>query len=773
VPEPRARADLLTSTSTPGAPIYRIDDIEIDVTRRCVRRSGNEVHLRPKTFQLLIHLIQHRDRLVTREELMDLFWKDTVVTDDSLAQCVSDLRRALGDSARDPQYVKTVPKTGYRFLGAVQDIRPVELIATEQITTIQIREEYTDDAPGGDLALLPPRRRWPWAVAVASLLLICIAAALRWYWPGAPAPPAGKRQIAVLRFENRSGQSDLDWLCQGLPEMLATTLSRTPLLNVLNREQLSLWLGRSGDSSLQGALNAARRSHAQVALLGTFARFGNSIRVDATIYDAQSGKRVASESITAGKPDDLLKQMDFLASRLAARMAAGSPGDDRRGLSSLMTSNLEAYRYYSLGLTNAETMHTEEAIRFFEKAIALDPGFVMAYARIGYADAVTSVQFAQGRSYLQKAFQMADRLTERDRRHILAWYAIANQDYPEAMRRYRELIAAYPDEAEAYYRLSVLVHGESRQEEAIELLHQALAIDPENPNFYNSLSVNNSEIGRHREAVEMAQRYLALSPRDANAYDTLGLAYQAAGLDTEALTAYNKALELNTGFEIAAAHRASLFMQMGRERIGMAEFQSRASSARWDFIRKRYWALAAWFHWRRGRMGQARMAIEQANRIRTDWRTWSPAALLLPGGEGATGPVLPYIPGRGSRFGVRTQYFYLAQDARMKHRPDEMLANLRQALRYRAAWSTAEPLEDALADGYFELGRLDDAISEYQRALATFPGMPRARFHLAQAYQRKGLHDEAKVQYRRLLEMWPTADPDLPEVVEAKRAIRQ
>jgi tetratricopeptide (TPR) repeat protein len=98
-----------------------------------------------------------------------------------------------------------------------------------------------------------------------------------------------------------------------------------------------------------------------------------------------------------------------------------------------------------------------------------------------------------------------------------------------------------------------------------------------------------------------------------------------------------------------------------------------------------------------------------------------------------------------------------------------MLANLRESLRYRPEWGSSEPLEDALADGYMALGRLDEAIAEYERGLKLFPGMARARFHLAEAYRRKADITGAKAQFRQFLKLWKNADSDLPEIAEARR----
>jgi DNA-binding winged helix-turn-helix (wHTH) protein/tetratricopeptide (TPR) repeat protein len=756
--------------STASAPlIYRIANIEVDRNRGCLRREGQEIHLKPKPFQILLYLLAHRERLVTREELLDQFWKDATVTDDAIAQCIAELRRTLGDSPRNPLYLKTVPKRGYRFVGEVEEVHhaPVEI---EQVTTtVQVKEEYTDDSAPPRIAPPPRRIRW---IALPAILVLAAAGAYRWTShriSGLPPAQAGKRQVAVLRFQNRSGQSDLDWLRDGLPDMLTATLSRSRGLDVLSREQVSLWHGQDSDGGLSGALEIARRSHIEAAVLGAFARLGEHIRIDVRVYDVHSGRMLAAEGITVEKPDEILNHVDFLGGRVTARLSPGTAVEDRRMLSTLKTNSLEAYRYYSVGMEKAEGLHTAEAIDYFQKAISLDPNFAMAYARIGYAYAVTDVRGAEAVPYLEKAFQMADKLSEKDRRHISAWYAIANRDYQAAIRAYSEIIAAYPNETEAYHRLAILLRGESRHEEAAQVLRQAQAIDPEDPTLYNGASVIYSEMGLHAEAVRMGERYVALAPGDANAYDTLALACHWAGLWDRAEAGFNRALALKPQFEIAAMHRAILYRDMGREREARDEFLRRAKTAATAKERSRFWGYAAWHYWRRGDAAAGRAAMADSLR---EWPPgfWHPASLWIsrPGVQ----PELTPIPGRGSRHGLREQYFYLAQADRLKANQNQMIVHLREALHYRPMWSDPEPLEDALADAYVEMGRLDEAIAEYERALKLFPGMALARYHLAQTELRRGRAAEAKVQFRRFLDLWKQADPNLPELRVAQNKLR-
>jgi DNA-binding winged helix-turn-helix (wHTH) protein len=112
--------------------IYRLDGIEIDTSQVCLKRDGQEQHVRQKTFQVLIYLLEQRQRLITKDELIEHIWPDTAVTDNTLEQCLAEIRRVLGDDSRHPRFVKTVPRAGYRFIGAVEE---VELDADGSRTT--------------------------------------------------------------------------------------------------------------------------------------------------------------------------------------------------------------------------------------------------------------------------------------------------------------------------------------------------------------------------------------------------------------------------------------------------------------------------------------------------------------------------------------------------------------------------------------------------------------------------------------------------------------
>jgi DNA-binding winged helix-turn-helix (wHTH) protein len=125
---------------SPARPIYRIGNVEVDPGLCCVRRNGEEQHLRPQTFQVLLFLLDQRQRLVTKEEILEHVWQGAAVTDDALVQCIVDLRKALGDDPRHPRFIKTIPKSGYCFIAEVEEASLISGKAIKLSTSLEFEE---------------------------------------------------------------------------------------------------------------------------------------------------------------------------------------------------------------------------------------------------------------------------------------------------------------------------------------------------------------------------------------------------------------------------------------------------------------------------------------------------------------------------------------------------------------------------------------------------------------------------------------------------------
>jgi len=767
-----------------GQRIYRLDGAEIDTAQLCLKRNGAEQHLRAKTFQVLIYLLEQRDRLVAKEELIGRIWPDTAVTDNTLEQCLAEIRRALGDNPRQPRFIKTIPRAGYRFIGSVEEIgREAEALPSENLG----RDNAGDRAP----SVARSRVRWRPMMIAAAVLLVGAVTVLGWYFKPRrtsgqtlmattlPQDPT-RRPVAVMFFDNESDSADLDWLREGLADMIITDLSRSNNLAVLSRQQLHVLLEHSGHNQaekirLDEALSVAHQTQAKLLVLGSFAKLGDEIRIDAHLHDARDGQLLGAERVVVSEPARVLTQVDLLSAKLASYMSGGPPAANVPA-PAVITNSLEAFHYYSLGVEKAQSLRTEEALTLLQKAVALDPNFAMAYARLGYFIGVTGNYPDKAKPYLEKAFQFQDRLTDKDKLEIQAWYAIVNYDYAGAIDAFRKLVAAYPLEVEAYRRLALLLKGEMKHQEALEVLKQALVIDPSDRDLYNALSAVYSEMGHHEDAVAMAQHYVQLAPNEPNAHDTLGLVCQWAGRYDEANQEYQRALQLKPDFQIAMVHLGNLYFQEGRYRAAIEEYQHYVQAAATNAERERGYGSIGYVEMRRGDLAAAeRDAVQALHYEKMGFAL--PYFIALARNDLPQARKLEKVMenlaanDRGARSSLRTLYYYRGMLALRGEATDEAIENFKLAVSHRPPTWNFDAWEDCTANAYLQVGRLDEAIAEYQRIEDLNRNYPLLHYHLGQAYERKGQREAARSEYEHFLQDWKDADPDGPEVVAAKKSL--
>lgn len=762
--------------------VYRFGEAEVDTRRPGLTLRGVSIDLRQKTFQVLVYLLENHERVVSKEELLEHVWRGAAVTEGTLSQSLADLRRALDDDPRSPRYLKTYPKSGYRLVCGVLEQQPqpppspvppgaIEVTSVD----VAIEEEVSVEAP-------PRSRAGPVLAAIAlaigaAAIGLTLARAGRRPDPHLPQKP-GRTPVAVLFFGNRGGAPELDWLREGLADMLIADLSRSSRLTVLSRQQLasileSLGRRRSGELDLATALEVGTRCGASALVTGSFTRIGGRTRVDIELHDAKTGHLMVAETAVAERAEQILTQVDLLAGKLAGRLGA-APGEPRGRLREARTENVDAYRYYSLALEQARAIQVPEAVALLEKAIALDPSFAMAHARIGYVLNQGAETAAKARPHFVRALELQDRLTPVDRLQVQAWDAIARLDWPAAVELHRRLIAELPDESELYAGLGRLLLGEERLTEAEDVYRRGLAVDPENAQLHNGLSALYSDLGRHEEAIEEGERYVALEPREANAHDTLALAYQWAGRYEEALAEYDRALVANPGFDVAVSHRGNCLAELGRYREASDAFRrclSLASPRRRGHSLDNLARVSLW----RGDLvaaeGFARQAAEASPQgLHSAWllaEARNPAEAARLAERILAGPSLS----RGRRFELRQRPHVVGIRALRSGRPEEAIRELSEAVRRRPLRWAIDPFETCLADAYLELGRLPEAAAEYRRILARNPRAPMPLYRLGLVLERQGKAEEAASSLRAFLAVWKDADRDAPELVDARRRL--
>jgi len=360
-------------------------------------------------------------------------------------------------------------------------------------------------------------RRALWAAAIAASVVLALAILSR--QPVAPDIDETP-SVAVLQFENLSGDPELDWLVTGLPEMLATDLSQSPELEVVGLGELYPVLAETG--GLEGGSptrevieEIASRTGVRSVLVGSFAKAGDSIRISARLEDAKTGRVLMSEKAEAVGEENLFRLVDEITSRIKARFELTPPGEGLdRDLRDVTTASVEAYREYAEGIRLHERFREEEAAPHFQRAIELDPGFAMALAKLGVVMSNLG-RHEEGGQYAERALEHVDRLSERERLYIEGWYASRKPStIDKALDSYERAIELYPDHGSARHNLGNLLFTTERYGEAIEQLEELRSRGMMFPATYEQLAQAYVALDDVDSAREVLREFSARNPDD-------------------------------------------------------------------------------------------------------------------------------------------------------------------------------------------------------------------------------------------------------------------
>ncbi len=303
-----------------------INGVIVDFLSQTLRAtSGDPIPLRPQAFAVLRHLAERAGRLVSKDELMDAVWPGIAVTDDSVVQCVHEIRRALGDGKR--RCLQTSPKRGYRLV---------------------VAGGVADPPAAGDFSLAP-----------AS--------------PGLPDRPS----IAVLPFRNMSGDVTQDYFADGMAEEIITALSRMRWLFVIARNSTFAYKGRS-----VSAEQAGRELGVRYVLEGSVRRSSDRVRITGQLIDATTGAHLWAERFD-GAAGDIFDLQDRVTASVVGAIAPKLEQVEIERARRKPTERLDAYDYFLRGMAAFHQWTRDannEALALFTKAIDIDPDFGAAYA---------------------------------------------------------------------------------------------------------------------------------------------------------------------------------------------------------------------------------------------------------------------------------------------------------------------------------------------------------------------------------------------------------
>jgi TolB-like protein len=455
---------------------FLFENCALDTDRRELSRGGETVAIAPQVFDILVYLIRNRERVVSKDDLIDAVWNGRIVSDSALTTRLNVARGAIGDSGEEQRLIRTLPRKGFRFVGEVR--------------------EQDGRADGGVSAASAEARAPP---------------------PVLPDRPS----IAVLAFSNLSGDSEQEYFADGLVDDIITALCRFKGLFVIARNSSFAYKDKALDIKQVG-----RELGVRYVLEGSIRKAGARLRIAGQLIEVATAAHLWAERFD-GTLEDIFDLQDRITQQVVGAIA---PELDRAeiGRASLRsTDNIDAVTAFYRGLPHIEfptsPENNEGALRDFRRAIALDPDFAPAYGGVASCLAWRRANTWPGDVERDNAelLLLADRVKQLGTDDALTLSTVGFNvfwmllDFDRGLEMVEQSIQSNPNYARAYgFRGLIRTwHGES--DAAAADFERAMRLSPRDPFSYNAtmgLAVAHHNAGRHAKAAEWADKSLRAFP---------------------------------------------------------------------------------------------------------------------------------------------------------------------------------------------------------------------------------------------------------------------
>ena len=468
--------------------------------------AGPKLNIKAKAVEVLVALAQHAGQVVSRERLLSEVWKGVTVSDDALTQSITKLRQALGDTTKEPSYIQTISKRGYR------------LIAT-------VTAHHTDARPASE-TFARPRRTMHWIVGAAT---VAGALAVYWFLAHTVSRPVSTiaelhgpitnsseldnlPEVVVQPFNESAGDQLQTLLARGFTARLITDLSRYPDIRVVSP--------KIAKTSVD-AEPAKKVAAGNYVVTGEVQRDGGDIRVYINLTEAVSGRSLWSEQYD--RPyTDIFSLQDDLIRQVLGVLRVKVTGAELQRIARPYTRSLEAYENFlraQSALIIRSKAENEIARQLYSKAIQLDPNFARAYAGLAltYAADRRNDWKVDGAAALATAFELAKKAQQID-----------------------------PDISEVYFALAFVRMERGEFSQAVDELRVALRLSPSFADAYALLAGIQTYRGQPRETIPLMRIAMRLVPDSGHLYFLiLGRAYFFLGDATSAVLYLRKAIARN------------------------------------------------------------------------------------------------------------------------------------------------------------------------------------------------------------------------------------
>ncbi len=542
--------------------VLRIGVWRVDPALDEISRDGGTVKLEPRAMRVLLCLADHAGQVVSVDQLLNAVWKDVVVTPDSVYQAVAGLRRALGDTSKEPAYIANVLRRGYRLVASVTP--------WNDAATASNSEERPSEAPLS-ASVIPSTthsRAWPWVVLVLAAALAIGYPVVRKLWPSKQATTArqetseatvgvGETSVAVLPFVDRSDNKDQEYFADGLSEVLIDRLAMVPGLHVPAQTSSFYFKGKQATvPEIAKALGVA------YLLEGTVRKAGNTLRITAQLVRVDNGYQVWSE--TFDRPlTDVFKIQDEIGGAVVQVLKMSIL--NHYVPEAARTTNIEAYTLYfgaHSNVTSNGSADYDAAAEQLRSALALDPQFAAAW---GWLALVTIWKFDVARAPGLRAIRAYPTQAACAGARAAADRALELDSTLVQSHRAKGIVLQYCDNN------LLAAEGEFRR---------ALELQPRSSDALRSYAWLALASGRLDQALQLAQRAVSLDPLNSWNFAALGDVGWTAGRFAEAEAAYRKAVELGPTTAGLHALLANILLSTHKAAEAVAEAE-REPDAEW------------------------------------------------------------------------------------------------------------------------------------------------------------------------------------------------
>ena len=765
--------------SNQGKGLYEFGPFRLDPGKRLLWRDNQPVPLQLKAFETLLVLVRNSEQVVLKDDLMKSVWPDTFVEESNLAQNIFVLRRTLGEAAGEHRYIVTIPGRGYRFAAKVR------VISEEESLVVRIHAQSR--------AVIEEKispRAW------LGVSVIVIAAALvggGLYWRFHRAPKLTERDsIVIADFANTTSDPVFDVT---LRQALSSQLDQSPFLNLLSDQRIAQTLSlmaQPKDTRLTHELarEVCERTASAAILDGSIAQLGTQYLLLLKASSCANGESLASAEAQARDKNHVLDAVGKLASEIRSKLGESlalvqkydAPPED------VTTASLEALKAYSLGYrTMIAKNDYPAAIPLFQQAISLDPNFAMAYARLGI-NFYNLDEPARAAENLQKAYDLRERLSEREKLYIAASHdAMATGNMEAARKTYELWEQLYPRDQFAVGNLGVVYTFLGEYDKALAAIQAAWKLNPGNALVFSNIVVTYLHLNRPDEAKAMALKGSVLNLNSnflhANLYMVDFAQHDTAGMEKEAAELIGK-----PGWEDLMFYDQSDTAAYSGHFSQARELTRRAADSAQRADKKEtaaaYEAEAAV---REALVGNLALVKREANNALAlsngkDVVALSATALGLAGDSVETARLAHDLDSRFPQDTiVQTNLLPTIRLAAVLRGGDA--SKMTEALAIATPYELGETSQSVTfclypvylrGEAFLEAKRGTAAAAEFQKVL-DHPGVVQnepigalAHLGLGRAYALMGEMSRAKAAYQDFLALWKDADPDIPILKEAK-----